>query len=310
MKKSANTQVLQETIRSVLDGVELSQQQLARQVGVSSSVLSQWLRDLYPGNVEKMEGRLEAWLHDRALKAQIGGRLPGNPEWVAIPTAQEIYDTLEFAYLLSMQVIVYGSPGMSKTTTCRHFQREHSNVWLLTPTSVTGTKKGILTLLSHALKIQPGKSLTDLQVDCIAKMKGSHGLIIIDEGQQLAANSMDLMRQVAEEAGVGLAYVGNEDVYAQMTGGCRAMRFAQIFSRNTRRKHLILPEASDVSALCQAMNVPCAKVERFLFEISQTPGALRSVVKTIQLASMAADDGEISLPLVKDAWYELTGISC
>ena len=309
MKETDRTQELHERINAVLDQPEMSQAKLSRMIGISPSRFSQWRHGTYPGRVEPIEKKIIYWLADSDAKIDVRGTMPEDPEWIAAPTAQDMYDILEFAHLLSMQVIMYGAAGMGKTVTCRHYQENHSNVWLLTPTSITSSKKGVLSLLCKQLGIVVGKSLDQLQEDCIEKMKDcGSGLIIIDEAQQLPYSSMDLMRQVAESAGVGLAYSGNEGVWAQMLSGKMAHKFAQINSRIMRRKHLRLPEYEDVESIAMDMGIENSAVIHFLYDISKSPGALRYVVKTIQLATMAADDEPITIGLVQDAFEELTGI--
>jgi DNA transposition AAA+ family ATPase len=305
MKKTSNTQALQERVVKQIGEPGFSQQKMAKLVGVSTSRLSQWLGNKYPGNVALLESKIETWFSGQETKARLGEMV--ECDWVATPTAQDIYDILEFAYCYGKQALVYGSPGMSKTVTCLEFQRNHSNVWLLTPTSVTGSKRGILMLLIHALHIEPGRSLADLQTACIERMKETGGMIIIDEAQQLPPNSLDLMRQVAEAAGVGLAFVGNEGVYTQMVGGSRAGKFGQILSR-TRKRQITLPTSDDVVALAFAMGVRDDDVAQFLYDISQTPGALRLVSGTIQIASVERGGKDLTLPVIQNAFYELTGI--
>jgi len=305
MKKTSNTQALQERVREQIKESGGSQQKFSKLVGISNPRLNQWLNDKYPGNVALVESKIKTWFTGQETKERMGKMV--ECDWVATPTAQDIYDILEFAYCYGKQALIYGSPGMSKTVTCQEFQRNHSNVWVLTPTSVTGSKRGILMLLIHALHIEAGRALADLQTACIDRLRESGGMIIIDEAQQLPPNSLDLMRQVAEAAGVGLAFVGNEGVYTQMVGGSRAGKFGQILSR-TRKRQITLPSSDDVIALAYAMGVRDDGIAQFLYDISQTPGALRLVAGTIQIASVERGGKELTLPVIQDAFYELTGI--
>ncbi|MBN2684980.1 MAG: AAA family ATPase [Pontiellaceae bacterium] len=306
MKNSDKTQALQVQVTEALEKKGMSQKKLAKEIGISTASLSQWISGKYPTSVARIEAKISTWILGRETRERMG-KLPECAAWVATPTGQDIYDILEFAYCYGKQALVYGSPGMGKTVTCEEFQRTHSGVWLLTPTSVTGTKKGILTLLADALHITPGRALADTQTACIERMSDTGGMIIIDEAQQLPPNSLDLMRQVAEAAEVGLAFVGNEGVYTQMVGGSRAGKFGQILSR-ARTRHIALPHVDDVVAICMAMGISDNDTAQFLFDISQTPGALRLVAGTIQIAAVEQGGNEISLPAVKAAFFELTGI--
>ncbi|MBN2685081.1 MAG: AAA family ATPase [Pontiellaceae bacterium] len=306
MKKTDKTQALQQQVSEELSLPGVSQKKLAKEIGISTASLSQWLGNKYPTSIGRIEGKIDMWVMNRQTKNRMG-KLVECESWVATPTSQDIYDILEFAYCYGKQALIYGSPGMGKTVTCEEFQRTHSGVWLLTPTSVTGTKKGILTLLADALHITPGRALADTQTACIERMSDTGGMVIIDEAQQLPPNSLDLMRQIAEAAEVGLAFVGNEGVYTQMVGGSRAGKFGQILSR-ARTRHIALPHVDDVAAICIAMGVSDNDTAQFLYDISQTPGALRLVAGTIQIAAVERGGEALSLPVIKNAFYELTGI--
>ena len=311
MKHTEQTKDLQQKIADLVALPGMSQAKLAGMMGVSTSRLSQWRRDLYDaGNIEYLEKIIHDYLRQNETKLELEGALPSDIGWIPTPTAQEMRDILEFAQTLHMQVIFYGAAGMGKTVTCEHYRDNHPNVWLITPTAITGCKKGVMTLLGQALGIKAGKSLAELQTECVERMRGRDGLIIVDEAQQMPPASMDLLRQVAEGASVGLAYSGNEGVYSQMMNGSSASKFAQIHSRLMRQKHLLLPTYADVETLVHAMGVDDLKVIRYLYDISKSPGALRYVSNTLRLAKMAAASTgmAIDVSLVVDAFEELTGM--
>jgi len=310
MKETANTQALRAKVAAALKVPGMSQKRLAKDMGMSDSRLSQWRKGTYNSPAEPIEQEIMVYFQSKETQTDLSQSLPEGPEWVATPTAMEIYEKLSFAQALSTQVIIYGAAGMSKTVTCNHYKQNNPNVWMITPTGVTSSKSGILNLLCKALKLDGGKTVATLQENCINRMKEvRNGLIIIDEAQQLPPASMDLMRQVAEQAGVGLAYVGNEGVYSQLLAGQNVGKFAQLLSRLTQRRHLLLPEPDDVELLVQEMGVTDSKAVKLLYEISQTPGALRYVVHTVQFAQMAVDqDEQITQETIVDAFQYLTGI--
>jgi DNA transposition AAA+ family ATPase len=139
-------------------------------------------------------------------------------------------------------------------------------------------------------------------------MASSGGVVIIDEAQQLNFGALDLLRQIQEQAGVGMVWSGNEPLYTQMTGGARGPKFAQIFSRIAQRTHIELTQADDVDLVAGAMGVTDKASVDYLRQIGVLPGGLRGVVKTLQLASMAAAGSGKALDrdLIARAWRKLT----
>ncbi|MDD3276972.1 MAG: hypothetical protein PHP93_07990, partial [Kiritimatiellales bacterium] len=107
---------------------------------------------------------------------------------------------------------------------------------------------------------------------------------------------------------IGMALVGNEPLYTQMTGGFRTPKFAQIFSRITQLTHIEGTQADDVTALCGALGIVDPEAVEYLSRIGTLPGGLRGVAKTVQLAQLAAagNGGELNKAVLARAWRKLT----
>ncbi|MFB9086111.1 AAA family ATPase [Erwinia tracheiphila] len=68
------------------------------------------------------------------------------------------------------------------------------------------------------------------------KLRGTQGLLIIDEADHLDYPVLEELRILQEETGIGLALVGNHQVYARLTGGSsRSVDFARLFSRIAKK---------------------------------------------------------------------------
>jgi DNA transposition AAA+ family ATPase len=115
------------------------------------------------------------------------------------------------------------------------------------------------------------------------RVDGLDGLIVIDEAQHLKTASIEQIRSMHDATGVGVALVGNESVYARITGGGRTAAFAQISSRIGMRVYLNKPELEDVRRLAKARwNVTDAAVVDVLERVSSQPGGLRLVTKVMR----------------------------
>jgi DNA transposition AAA+ family ATPase len=140
-------------------------------------------------------------------------------------------------------------------------------------------------------------------------MEGTHGLLIIDEAQHLSLSAIESIRSIHDKAEIGLVLCGNESVYARLTGGSRAATFAQLFSRIGKRLRLSQPSKADVTALVDAYGITGKDERQALIEISTRPGALRGVVKTLNLAAMLSSGSPVDLQYITAAWKELGGES-
>lgn len=59
----------------------------------------------------------------------------------------------------------------------------------------------------------------------------THRLIIIDEADHLTLNALQAIRNLNDEAGIGIVLAGNEKLYMQMLTGSKNYEFDQIRTR-------------------------------------------------------------------------------
>jgi len=149
-----------------------------------------------------------------------------------------------------------------------------------------------------------------LHAEIVRKVDKSGGLLVIEEAQHLGVPALDQVRAINDATGLGVAFVGNERVYARMARGIQAPYLAQLRSRIGMPVRLARPLAGDVKALMGAWGVG-AECEAALLEIAGKPGALRGVVKVLKLACVtaAAQGRGVSAGDVKAAWGELGGVA-
>jgi DNA transposition AAA+ family ATPase len=139
------------------------------------------------------------------------------------------------------------------------------------------------------------------------RVRDTHGLLVIDEAQHLSVLALDQVRSIHDATGIGIALVGNEGVYARMAGGRNAAALDRLFSRIGKRLALRKSTDSDIKALVKAWGISDAKCLPALMEIAKRPGALRTLTKTLRLASMqaAAEKREVCCEDVRAAAREL-----
>lgn len=297
-------------IQKILDFGQITQSQIARESGLTAPVLSSWLKYRYKGDNQAVEAKLNQWQKAKDKKAEVSMVFPMAPEWLDTPTAKKIVNVLTYAQLAGDIAVIYGGAGLGKTCTLKVYAKQNPNVWVVTMSPAHGGVASTLEEIAESLGLRgiPGRAAR-LQRELIRKLNGTSGLLIIDEAQHLNVNSLEVIRSLHDATGVGLALVGNESVYARLTGGSRSATFAQLFSRLGKRLRLNKPTKEDVVALANSFSVGGTQEQKALYEISQKPGALRGVVKTLRLATMfaAGDDSTLQLEHIRSAWRDLGG---
>lgn len=296
-------------VRDEISRRGMSQTQVAREAGISQSSLTQLLGGTYAANPRKMTVRLAQWLarlsQQRALPV-----MPQAPGWVSTPTAERILAALAYAHMAGDVAVIYGGAGVGKTTAAREYAARFPNIWIATMTPATAGVTTALEEVCLALGFRelPGGGAR-MQRELVARLQGSEGLLVIDEAQHLGVAALDALRALHDATGIGLALMGNELIYARMTGGTRAVWLDRLFSRIGRRLRVQRVVRDDVAALAAAHGVEEAAALRRLMEIGGQAGALRAVGKTLRLARMmAAGQGtELGADHIAAAWADLTG---
>lgn len=301
---------LRTRVRAEMRAAGLVQTRAATEIGVSDSAFSQWLSRKYPGDVAAIETKALRWLDARIERAELAQGLPEAPQYIDLPTSRRIRAALSYAQMAGDIALVHGGAGISKTTTARQYAATHNNVWLATMTASTATLGACLDRVASTcgVRVTSGR-VARIEADLVDRIENSRGLLIIDEAQHLSTRAIEALRAIHDATGVGLALLGNDQVYSRITGGRRSAEFAQLFSRIGKRVRLQLPSRADVDALLIAWGVTGVSEREAVLNISRKPGGLRAVTKTLRMASMvaAADGVPVNAGHITAAWADLSG---
>ncbi len=281
---------------------------VAKRAGVAYATLAAWLTGKYAGNNARVAQSVEVWLNSLADETSARAALPLLPGFVQTPTAQAILDTLAHAQFVPDLVVVTGGAGVGKTTACRQYQATHPNVWLLTAEPACASAYAVLEYLCDLLCVDEGAP--NRRSRAVARrITGTQGLVVIDEAQHLTTAALEQLRAVHDKSSVGLALVGNAEVFARLDGGGRKAQFAQLFSRVGMRLNRNRPLAADVDALLEAASITGAPQRKLLRMVAAKPGALRGMSKLLRVAQMlAASDGvDMEARHLSEAWERLSG---
>lgn len=288
---------------------ELSQTALAKQIGVGAAVFNQWLQGKYTGNNEKVQILVMRWLDARDSEQELKDKLPPDLEWVRTPSANAVSAALGFSQMAGAISVIYGGAGMGKSTAIRVYQRRSPNVWVVTATPTVAMPGPIILRIASTLGTRTTGQLHQVEKEIVDRVRDTRGLLVIDEAQHLSHRALDAVRSIHDATGIGVVLCGNEIVYAQLTGGNRAVGFAQLFSRVAKRVRLSKPQPGDIDSILDAWGITDNATRKFCHGIGMRPGALRGLNQTIRLATLFANNAgkPLSLGIIRDAWADLGG---
>lgn len=301
---------VRDRLRAIMDADKrMTQSRVAKEAGISSTTISQWLGGIYGGDNEAIEAKLVRWIDTIQAQRAVHDQLPRAPEYVETPSAEKVIGALRYAQIAGDIAVVYGGAGLGKTTAIRQYQRGAPNVWHATMSPSTASVVPCLDEIVEACGVAATGGASRLHRAICRRVADSNGLIVIDEAQHLSVAALDQVRAIHDATGVGIALVGNEAVYARMTGGNRAAYLDRLFSRIGKKVRLVKSTSADIAALLGAWSIDDAGCRSQLVDIASKPGGLRGLTKVLRLASMhaAAHSRTLCCDDVRTAWRELGG---
>ncbi|HFG2175364.1 TPA: AAA family ATPase [Vibrio cholerae] len=298
-----NTTVVMD-ISALIEAKAVTGAQIAKEISVSPATLSQIMKGTYAADPSNVIDKLEKWLRMREQRQSTPNV---NPGFVITETAKQIMADLTYAQITESFAVIFGASGVGKTETAREYQRSNNNVWMITASPSRASLTECLYELAMELGLdQAPRRKGPLSRVIRQRLLNSEGLVIIDESDHLDYPTLEELRILQEETGIGMALLGNNKVYTQLTGGRRNEDFARLFSRIAKKRGIHKAKKSDVKAIAQAWNVMGEEEQALMQQVSERPGALRLLTKTLKLSVMYANGKAMDTTLLRKAFAELT----
>jgi len=270
-----------------------SKTEVSKRSTIPQVTLWQWFDGTYGGAVTNVSDRVEKWLDATDEMTLAAARVPMAPGFVVTPTAARLTDMLLYAQMMPAMVLGTLAPGMGKTKTAEQYEATHPAVLKVTMRPTTSSVQRMLLTIAEALDVNennPGDR--ERGIGKKLKRNGKHTLLIVDEAQHLVDQAVNQLRYLHDEFGVGIALLGNEELYGRFGDSTPKPAYAQLHSRIGMRMKQLQPAAGDVEALVEAWGIADPEVVKLARALGRKPGALRQVSETLKLAGMyAAGEG-------------------
>jgi hypothetical protein len=288
----------------------LNQTIVAKEAGISLATLNQWLAAKYGGNNETVDTKLRLWLEADKARRATNDMMPIAPSFVHTPTAARVLATLAYGQMGGDIVAVYGGAGLGKTSAILYYQSSNPNVWVATLNPSTAGVVTCLQEICDALSLDTSGGARAMMKRIFKRVKDTNGELVIDEAQHASVPALDAIRAIHDATGIGIALVGNDGVFARMAGGRNALQLDRLYSRVGKKLPLRTSTEQDVLMLIKAWGITDTNCYKTLIDIARGQGALRSLTKTLRLASMnaAAEGHGVCCQDVRAAAQDLMGV--
>lgn len=309
-QENSPSDTLRTRVRAQMEGDYLTLAAAAQQSGVSYSTLSAWMNGKYAGNNGGVEEKVSRWLESCRTRTKVRRSMPQEPEFLETPSSQIWMSVFEYAQAGPDIGLITGNAGVGKTVSALEYQRNTPNVWMMTADASMRSPTAILRELTEVLDANEKRG-PRMMAAVIQRVRGTRGLLIIDEAQNLTTEAIDLLRTVFDRGSIGLVFVGNEPLKGRIEGMGRQSSHAQIFSRVGMRKNRGRPQVKDVLQVLDAWgSINDSNLRKICRWIAMQAGGLRTMNKTLRYAYMlvgSAGRNELTENDLQVSWKELTG---
>lgn len=202
---------------------------------------------------------------------------PKAPDFAQTSISKTVTNAIAYAHLRGVISVVYGDAGVGKTSTVKEYVKNDPLALLITISPTYASITGVNELIAGQLGVRE-RVARRITAEIIDRLKGSGRVLIVDEAQHLTVRALNHLRCLSDESGIGIALIGNEEVYSKLRGSGKA-DFAQLFSRIGMRKQVQTRDISmkDIESIFGKYELD-EGVLKLLAGVANTPYGLRGAV--------------------------------
>lgn len=277
-----------------------TQRQISKEIGFSTAVISQFLSGTYAGDNEEVERSVKRYLSVGKERLNI---VKNTVFLESLYNTREALVICSYAHRRNEIALLCGDAGAGKTTALRFYEKNNVGVIMVTANACTTTAVAILGLICEKLgRPAPGRRAQLMKL-LVQQLTDTNRLIIIDEADHLSLDALQAVRNLNDEAGVGVVLSGNNKLYKQMKDSRRGYEFDQLRTRIVLRKKIYneytLEEIQGIFPGADEGSVA------FLLRMAQAE-SLRTACKMYEIAGESAgSNGCVTLSLLKKVQQQL-----
>lgn len=296
-------------VREVAERERRSMADVHRSSGVAQATLSAWYAGRYRGSYANVTAEMRRWL--AATVEARHAALPQlvEPGFVETKIAKRVLEELLYAQEMPGVVVITLGPGMGKTTAIREARRLRPNTFVVTLSPSVQTVPAVMREVAIAVGIPSHPRELRTRIGEKIRRNGRKTLLMIDEAQNLSDDAVQELRHLFDIYEVGLALLGNEDVYTRWGATKPRDGYGQTHRRIDGRLRKLKPTTQDVELFVDAWGIADLEINALLRQIGMKPGAFGQISKTLKRAALRASGAGRSMTAddVRKAWFNRSG---
>lgn len=269
---------LQERLNRYMEARDKTQTQVARELGVSTAVVNQYLKGRYNGDVPKLEGVIEDYLKNAERQEREDETFFENS------VSRQINSRLEVIRSTRDVGLLHSPAGIGKTSGIRLYCAKNRTAISITATSWASDPEAIAKLIFDELDTRSWNGQVRKAEFVAKRLKGTNRLIIVDDAHKLRDSGLAYLFDLHDYADkLPVAMIGNPGVLDkvakndQMHSRIGLMRDVKI------REDLATFVEQMVRAICELDVVP-EELLSLALKVAENSGHFRALNKQLRLA--------------------------
>lgn len=281
------------------------QKQISKELGLSTSVISQFLSGTYTGNNDEVAKDILQYLS--VSKGRLNS-VQTSFFYENLQNTRSVLFACNYAHTKNDMTLVSGDAGAGKTTALEFYAQNNTGVIMVTANSCTTSPNAILKLICNKISKQtPGNKAAMMEL-IVKTLTDSNRLLIIDEADHLSLQAMQAIRNINDLAHIGIVLSGNDKIYTQMVQGRRVGEFEQIRTRIIVRQRVHNSfNVEEIKGIFPDLSQEC---QSFLLTVAERE-SLRTAIKICDVAmDFSIQKGQkLSAKILRDTQRQLLGVS-
>jgi DNA transposition AAA+ family ATPase len=181
--------------------------QVAREIGYSAGVVSQWASNTYKGDLDAVTHAINDWLERDARRAQAKRPKDYVSTWVA-----ETMRTIAYQADKRIMIAAIVAPaGSGKSKVLKALTEEMRGLYLYCTEAMTA-REFLISLSVHlGFKDETFRSKASLLRFVVNRLQGTKRIIFLDEAHQLS-KAIGCIRAIHDQAGVPIVMAGTAEI--------------------------------------------------------------------------------------------------
>ncbi|HDY3607951.1 TPA: AAA family ATPase [Klebsiella michiganensis] len=202
-----------------------SQTQVARAIGKSAAVINQYLQGKYAGDVPAIDALAHSFINREAEKEK---SQKITARFVPTVTSRKGMEVIRYAHLDGDLNVIFGAAGLGKTMILREYAAQHRDA-LLIEADPGYTARVVLEELCNLLGLSKRGNMHELSEACIAALRDSGRLLMVDEAENLPYRALETLRRIHDKSGIGMVLAGMPRLIINLKG--KRGEYQQLYSR-------------------------------------------------------------------------------